>query len=237
MNEQDKINQHNIDSDALLCIVKRGETVRIPLSEIIYVESSAHKLLVHTIEHTYEYNDKMNNLAKMLENRGFIRCHQSYLVRTAAVSSVRSDKLTVNGTDIQISRKYKDDVRKILSVDNTSGSNEKAYLTETDNANAGSLICINGPYTGKIFGLVPEQNIMIGRDGDSCDIVINLPRVSRNHFCIIYHEKQKLYEVKDLSTNGTYVNAGVKLQKNVRYEVEPGETIEIGDGTCRFKLL
>ena len=230
------MNEH-FDVDALLCIVKRGETIRIPLSDILYVESSAHKLYVHTSDEMFEYNDKMNNLSNILEKQGFIRCHQSYIVRLNAVSSVSSGKLIVGGNEIQISRKYKDSVKRALSVDNTLGENDKAYITDAGEANAGSLMCINGPYTGKLFGLVPGKEIIIGRDGDSCDIVINLPRVSRKHFFIIYHDDRRVYEVEDVSTNGTFVNGDVRLQKNVRYEIEPGEKIDIGDGAASFRLL
>lgn len=237
MDNQEVVNKQNLSQTLYLFVVKRSETLRIPVRDILYIESSAHKLHLHTRDSVYEYNDKMNHVAELLEPEGFIRCHQSYLVQIAAVTSVRSDKLFVSEHEIQISRKYKDSVRMTFAGTKAAAVKEKVYLSEQDNPKAGSLLCVNGPYTGKLYGLVPEQEVLIGRDGEACDIVVNLPKVSRRHLKIIYHKKQGFYEITDLSTNGTYINGEIQLEKNVRYEVEPGETVELGSGVTTFKLL
>ena len=70
----------------------------------------------------------------------------------------------------------------------------------------GSLICVKGEYMGKIVRLVPEQEIVVGRSGETADVVVNLPQVSRVHCRITYHEDDDYYEVKDCSTNGTFLD-------------------------------
>ena len=223
-------------TDDYLFVKKRGVTLRIPIHEIRYIESGAHKLYVHVNDDTYDYNDKMENVAELLKERGFIRCHQSYLVNKSYVSGIRYDKLKIGDKEVRISRKYKDNVKSNFSGEDNSSSG-KIYIAGKDNNNRGCILCISGPYTGKRFELVPEQKITIGRDGNVCEIVINIPKVSRQHLNIIYHKATDCYEVTDMSTNGTYINNDIRLEKNERYEVEAGETIGLGDGMTEFKLL
>lgn len=227
----------NINKNICLIVKKKGETLRIPVHDIMYIESVAHKLHLYTKESMYAYNDKMVNVEQLLKKQGFIRCHQSYLVNFDMVSSVKKDRLIVGEQEIRISRKYKDDVKRHLSGDTDYGIEEKANVVYTGKSNEGSLLCVRGPYTGKLFELVPEQRIILGRDGDACDIVINLPRVSRQHLYITYHKDKHCYEVMDMSTNGTYINGEIRLEHDIRYEISKGEKLGIGDGVAEFKLL
>lgn len=236
MNRQDTVKKQNMNNEVFLCIIKRGQTLRVPVNDILYIDSRDRKLFVYTTDSVYEYNDKMDNVFELLEPEGFIRCHQSFLVRLSAVSVVRRDKLVVGEKEIPISRKYKEEVRDILTKNATSESGERAYLSECDDIHFGKLLCIDGPYSGKLFKLVPEQEITIGRDGLVCDIVINLPRISRQHLRVVFHKNKASYEITDISANGTYIDGEIRLEKGVRYEIEAGETVLLGDGTTTFKL-
>ena len=65
-------------------------------------------------------------------------------------------------------------------------------------------------------------SIKIGRD-DKNDIVINEPKVSRNHAIVSILDTQN-YEVKDLgSTNGTYIN-GKRITKKI---IIPGDKLQV----------
>lgn len=91
-------------------------------------------------------------------------------------------------------------------------------------------------YIGNIVRVVPEQMIMIGRDGKSADMVVNLPLVSRKHCTIIYHEKSNCYEVMDMSSNGTFVDGDKRLNRRDTYALKPGTTISFGDKNTVYKL-
>ncbi|MBR1692239.1 MAG: LytTR family transcriptional regulator DNA-binding domain-containing protein [Lachnospiraceae bacterium] len=233
----DIVKMQNLNQDVFLCIIKRGETIRIRVNDILYVESRERKLHIHTASAVYEYNDKISHVRELLETEGFIRCHQSFLVRQAAVTVIRRDRLVVGEREIQISRKYKEEVMRLLAPNESSDTGEKAFLSEPEDDNFGNLLCISGPYAGKLVKLVPEQEILIGRDGDICDIVFNLPRISRQHLRLIFHNYKRCYEVMDLSTNGTYMNGEIRLERNVRYEIEMGQTLYLGDGITVLKLV
>ncbi len=67
-----------------------------------------------------------------------------------------------------------------------------------------------------------KSSIKIGRDNTN-DVIINEPRVSRNHAIITILANGE-YEVKDLgSSNGTYVN-GQKITKQI---INPGDKLQV----------
>ena len=236
--DENAINKDMVkNNDLVLCVAKRGQTLHIPIVEIIYIESRAHKLYIHTKYDSYEYYDKMNNVEQLLDGKGFVRCHQSYMVNINEVSVTKRDVLVVLDREIKISRKYKEKVRKVFGNNNVSSVSEKVYILDNDEQSTGDILCINGPYAGNRYGLVPEREIVIGRDGNVCDIVINTPKVSRKHLCITYHRDRNCYEIMDLSTNGTYINGDIRIEKNMHYEIGCGETLELGDRTTVLKLL
>ncbi|GCF93187.1 DNA-binding response regulator [Enterococcus florum] len=68
-------------NEGLLKVKFGDELVRIPFSEIIFVETSSksHRVVVHTINQVVEITHKLANLEKELSD-SFIRCHRSFLV-------------------------------------------------------------------------------------------------------------------------------------------------------------
>ena len=77
---------------------------------------------------------------------------------------------------------------------------------------------------------------MVGRSGDTADVVVNLPQVSRQHCRITYHEKEDYYEVQDCSTNGTFLNGQELLRRGDVYAVKPGTSIVFGDDRYVYRL-
>jgi pSer/pThr/pTyr-binding forkhead associated (FHA) protein len=76
-----------------------------------------------------------------------------------------------------------------------------------------------------------KKTIKIGRDNTN-DIIINEPRVSRNH-ALITKLDDGSYEVKDLgSTNGTYVNG----QRISRHILTPGDTLQVASSRVDWEV-
>ena len=87
----------------------------------------------------------------------------------------------------------------------------------------------NSPYPG--YDLMGEE-IIVGRD-DSCDIILDDERVSREHARIFL--KADHYTIQDAgSTNGTYVNHK-RIEKEQR--LLSGDQIQIGDASLQFALI
>lgn len=230
-----------------LNIKNRSDITRIPLDIILFLESKYRKIIVHTLNKEYEYYDKMDQLAELLERQGFVRCHQSYLVAKEHITAYDGQMLKVGEYAVPISRRYKDNVKAALSeteympVDEISDNTdeEHTYLTSglfQQYDTKGALVCIKGEYLGRIIRIVPEQTIIVGRDGTSADMIVNLPLVSRKHCELIYHEEENVYEVMDYSANGTFTDGDVRLEKDKSYIIRPGATLMFGDKSVVYKL-
>jgi len=97
------------------------------------------------------------------------------------------------------------------------------------------LVIVGGVHAGHIFRLLPEVTL-IGRD-PSCDIVLDDTAASRHHAKIRMVEgedTQKVFVLHDLATeNGTLVND----EEIVKYELNDGDRILIGQTKLVFKQV
>lgn len=230
-----------------LNIATRKGSQRIPLSSIKYIESNLRKVIIHTTSGNYDYYEKLDALENLLHNDGFVRCHQSYLVPIEQVTSYNVTELSIDDKKIPISRPHINEVRKVFEKpqarftlsDIAATTEPDCYLTTSlhcNQTNTGAIICIDGTYVGAIIRIKPEQQILIGRDGNAADLIINLPLVSRIHSRIIYHADRREYEITDLSRNGTFINQEKRLVPDETYILKPGTEICFGDKTNIYKL-
>lgn len=217
-----------------------GRESYIPIDSILYIESRHRKLLIYTEDETYEYYSRLDDMEKELAGEHFIRCHQSYLVAVPYITDYKDDYVYVAGRPVPVSRKYRMHIQSViyqaeLSDICTSGIFVHDGTHKLSNTK-GSLICVKGEYMGKIIRLVPEQQVIVGRSGDTADVIVNLPQVSRQHCKITYHENGDYYEVQDCSTNGTFINGDEHLKRGDVYAVKPGTNIVFGDDRYIYRL-
>jgi FHA domain len=68
-----------------------------------------------------------------------------------------------------------------------------------------------------------DGQLLVGRDPDSCDVVLDHPTVSRKHAQL--HHRDGAWVLQDLdSTNGTTING----KRVMRCRLEPGDRIMLG---------
>ena len=73
----------------------RNRSFTLEKDSILYVESRAKKVEIHTREETIEAYASMNELEAQL-GEGFYRCHRGYLVNMAYVAEYDSESITLN---------------------------------------------------------------------------------------------------------------------------------------------
>lgn len=101
----------------------------------------------------------------------------------------------------------------------------------------GSLMGVSGIYADAIFRLDPDENITIGRDPKTSQIVIDEGGefVSRTHCTVRGDAQTGHYSVTDFSSNGTFVN-GERLPKGVAVIVPRGSVLFVGNRENTFRL-
>ena len=93
-----------------------GEQSHIPLSDILYMESQQHTVIIHTSQKEYRCYNSLTALEEELEVKGFLRIHNSYLVNMAHLSKYSSTEAVLSdGTSLRVSaRSYAVQKQKYL---------------------------------------------------------------------------------------------------------------------------
>lgn len=83
----DRLKQ-NLDEYVLFNV--GGELMRVNLSEVTYIESVKHHLLIHTLSDKIQITGTLKDITKRLENHGFFRSNSFLLVNLRHVVSFRN---------------------------------------------------------------------------------------------------------------------------------------------------
>lgn len=104
---------------------------------------------------------------------------------------------------------------------NDTGTKE---LTESK----GVIVGISGQYAGAKIE-VDNISVVLGRDSNNCQLILNGPKISRKHCSISFDSVKKVYTVIDFSSNGTFLDDGTRLKSGEINELKPGSMICIDD--------
>ena len=87
-------------------IVKNASEVRnISLNDILYFESNRRVLIIYTTKGEITFYGKLDDVQKELEQKDFIRTHQSFLVNALKIKSVKKDSAELlNGVTLPVSK-------------------------------------------------------------------------------------------------------------------------------------
>lgn len=97
------------------CFRSGKNFMKVFCKDILYFESSGRKVILHTLQHAYEFYDKLNNVEETLKNFRFVRIHKAYLVNIDNVESFQYERLALtDGTILSISEKNRPRLRNEL---------------------------------------------------------------------------------------------------------------------------
>lgn len=88
---------------------------KVPISDIIFIESKGRYIILHTIHHQYRFIEKLNNIEPFFlsNDLNFLRIHQSYIINPYYIRSICLAKVTMyNNYTLSISNKYQESVRQ-----------------------------------------------------------------------------------------------------------------------------
>lgn len=89
---------------ASLVFRSEGAYVSVAAEQILYIESIAHKIVVHTEEGTFTNYERLDQTAEKLPGC-FFQCHKSYLVNLNRIQRLQPDSVILkNGASVPVSR-------------------------------------------------------------------------------------------------------------------------------------
>lgn len=93
-------------SESTYAIRKRSVMIRVPLGEIMYVESSNSKCILHRSDgNCFNIYKKLDEIEAELKDRRFLRCSQSYIVNMDHVVKIDKSFELKNGEIVLIRQK------------------------------------------------------------------------------------------------------------------------------------
>ncbi len=93
---------------------------------------------------------------------------------------------------------------------------------------------ISGVYGYAEFPFEKDKPIVIGRNPDLCNIIIQSEKVSRKHCTISYDEATGQYRITDHSTNGTFISGRGKMKSNSTLMIPSGTKICLGEKEIEY---
>ncbi|MBO5484022.1 MAG: response regulator transcription factor [Lachnospiraceae bacterium] len=102
------------DETILYQFARGGNAVKVPIREIIYLESQGHNIQIHCRNQMHMIRGKLSEYDDRLEKYGFIRIHSGFLVNIRYIYTISYQGICLdNGQKLPVSRKKLDEIKKI----------------------------------------------------------------------------------------------------------------------------
>lgn len=109
-----------------ITFVSDRRNITLDSSTIRFIESNDTEVYIHTSgDESYRTHTRISHWKALLDRR-FVRVHRSYIVNINQIKSYDSQRITIADRTIEISRKYRDDVRSALEKWQQQQAKERA---------------------------------------------------------------------------------------------------------------
>ena len=92
--------------------------IKVKMSEILFIESVKDYVKVRTADKEIITQQKISYLEESLPRERFIRIHRSFIVNRERIDAYSATDIEIGKHHIPIGRNYKNDVMKVLAVNN-----------------------------------------------------------------------------------------------------------------------
>ncbi|MBQ8502755.1 MAG: FHA domain-containing protein [Clostridia bacterium] len=144
------------------------------------------------------------------------------------------DDFAIEGYDEQLGDQtsYMPQINPTTVLEPNADAKQSAYVF------SGSVTCLSGEYANATFDIEPGQALNFGKDPSFSNIIFSATSkyVSRRHCTITFDSQREKYVIVDYSSNGTFIEGGVKLPKNEKVYVQRGAQVFLGNKSVCFIL-
>ena len=96
-------------------VKNHSKIIRVPYHEILYIESMNSKCIIHCCnEQHYVIYKRLTTIEHELNDKRFLRCHQSYLVNMDHIHQVDSQFTLVTGDTVAIRQRDLKSIRQAV---------------------------------------------------------------------------------------------------------------------------
>lgn len=102
--------------DSFFCVQEGNKTIKIPLDDILYIESQGDYAKIVTAKRAVKIQERTNVLEQKLRQKGFLRIHRSFIVPVAKIESWSACEVEIEEHKLPIGRTFSNEVLKILKA-------------------------------------------------------------------------------------------------------------------------
>lgn len=104
----EKLDERKRNEGDLITIKADLNYYKIPVSNIIFIETSGGYLTLHTKADTYTFYGNIQDFHNKLASRDFMQCHRSYVVNMSYIASFKDSTLFMEDDhEVPVSRKHR----------------------------------------------------------------------------------------------------------------------------------
>lgn len=97
----------NYLSDVVTFQTGNNKFITVAMNDIYFLEGQNHNIIFHTTKEVKKYSVSLADIAKMLPQGNFVRCHKSYMVNLEYVREITRSSMKLSmGRQLPIGRKY-----------------------------------------------------------------------------------------------------------------------------------
>lgn len=195
-------------------------------------------------KHLIYYHDREEALRRRMEGEALpdpvdASGDFSYVIRKACAyqpSKRFPDAETMKRTLMQLRDSNRSTESSLFDDTQTPIHTDTIHHTALPDAGDRVMEGLGGSYLGASIPMKPGEKLVLGRDIQHCNLVLDGGDVSRIHCSISLDSKGKYYYVTDHSRNGTWLNGSDRLVKEAAVRCAPGTLLSLGSGTNQFLL-
>ncbi len=106
--------KQNTEEDYIYLKIEKS-LQKVLVRDILYIESQKNYTKLKTTEREIVVHKSISSIQKSLPEKEFLRVHRSYIVAIKFIDSFSPSKLILKEISIPVGRKYKDEVKDVLS--------------------------------------------------------------------------------------------------------------------------
>jgi len=114
-NNEVNFGQQNNSQNAFITLRADRKNLKIPLGDILYVESLKDYIKVVTATKNIITKQSISSIEELLPKNNFVRIHRSFIVAINKIESFTQELIQIGKYELPVSRSYKHEVEKILN--------------------------------------------------------------------------------------------------------------------------
>ncbi|TND10222.1 MAG: two-component system-response regulator [Bacteroidetes bacterium] len=104
-----------VKPDGCIMVKSNRQYVKVPVADVLWIESDLNYIHIHTAAGKHTVRMSFKELLSNFPENYFVQTHKSFMVVPKHIDAVATESVTINGTEIPLSRSFREDVLSLTN--------------------------------------------------------------------------------------------------------------------------